>query len=232
MRRIACVLIALALCPAAARGDVINYGDFSGDTVSFFAVTESSLVSGPLYDAPVVSGNSLTFPGTGFNAQALNEEIDFVNGRLTMTIKAADGFRIDSIDFFDAGSFFGFGDSVAMIANAVGVVDRAGQLHTGEFTFSQLGAGSGPWSGGFTISFPKANQVTFTVDDRLLAFAGLLDSAFIDKLSIRVAVNTVAIPEPTTTIGLTALVTCYLVLAVLWRRRHQPAHAAVRTNSF
>src|SRR5262245_6656687 len=62
-------LVAIAISHSAF-GASINYGDFNGDNVKFLDVTESSDDPLPLYGAPTVSGDSLSFSPQQFFAKS------------------------------------------------------------------------------------------------------------------------------------------------------------------
>src|SRR5262245_53442552 len=62
-------LVAIATSHSAF-GASINYGDFNGNNVKFLDVTESSDDALPLYGAPTVSGDSLSFSPQQFFAKS------------------------------------------------------------------------------------------------------------------------------------------------------------------
>src|SRR5688500_7834477 len=87
-------LLAVALIgslPFAAVGAPINYGSFSGLSVSYIDVTEDSTTGDalPLFGAPVFSGNSVDFNPVGFDAGASGANGSDVTGaRLTFMVQA------------------------------------------------------------------------------------------------------------------------------------------------
>jgi hypothetical protein len=70
----------------------INYGDFSGTHVSFLQVTEDSATDPtPLWGAPTVAGDGLTFsPTAAFHASASGGSTDLTDGKLNTTFVAND----------------------------------------------------------------------------------------------------------------------------------------------
>ncbi len=96
------VIMAIALvAPAQA---VINYGDFSGATIDYLDVTESSVTDPvPLYNAPTILGDFLDFNPTGFGSSSSGVASDVTDGQLNMTIKAKDGQRIEMLTVREDG---------------------------------------------------------------------------------------------------------------------------------
>jgi hypothetical protein len=107
-------LIAVAISHSAF-GASINYGDFSGDNVQFLDVTESSDDPLPLYGAPTVSGNSLSFSPQQFFAKSqfgspINDTTD---GQLTFMVQADVGQAVTDIKFTEGGALSVSGLSTA-----------------------------------------------------------------------------------------------------------------------
>ena len=93
----------LGVCPmASATAAAINYGDFLGTTVTFYQVTEDSGTDPtPLFGAPTLSGDALSFNPPSFNAssQLQTPPLDFTDGTLTTTIMANQGQSIEELRF-------------------------------------------------------------------------------------------------------------------------------------
>lgn len=92
--------------PVMAWCDIVTYGDFDGTTTSFTSVRENHGVAGPLFGSPTLAGDSLQFDMAGFEASGVAGTAEFLNSQIRLTIEAADGYQIDSIDFAEFGSFF------------------------------------------------------------------------------------------------------------------------------
>lgn len=91
----------------SANATPINYGDFSGTTVMYLDVTESSATDPtPLYGAPYVTGNSLNFDPVSFNFFSTGGSVvDITDGTLSLGIKALSGESIPIVQIFEAGDY-------------------------------------------------------------------------------------------------------------------------------
>jgi hypothetical protein len=110
---VAFILLA-AICPPSFSAS-INYGDFAGNTVTFIDVTESSDDPLPLYGAPTVSGDSLSFSPQQFLAKSeFGVPVsDTTDGQLTFMIKADGGQAVTNISFEEGGALSVTGLSTA-----------------------------------------------------------------------------------------------------------------------
>ena len=201
----------LIICVANyVSADVINYGNFDGDTVTYIDVTESSLETGALYGAPDVIGNNLDLPATGFVSESNNGEVDFLDGRLSFMIEADPGSTISSITIEEFGAYFTFGeDSIASVSAIAFVETIEGGLFSGSFDFVTNGLANGqPDSGGWieslTISFPETTKITVTLDNQLFTFADDPGVSFIDKKGVNILIGKNVIPEPTAAVLIAA----------------------------
>ena len=98
-------LIACAFCQFAAAVP-INYGSFTGASVSYIDVTEDTVTgdSQPLFGVPVFSADSLDFNPLGFDAHASDGGgSDSTGARLTFSIQSAAGAAITNLQFSEAG---------------------------------------------------------------------------------------------------------------------------------
>lgn len=97
--------VALALAASQANAAMV-YGNFSGDTVDYIAVTEDTNTGDtlPLFGAPTVSGDSLDFDPVGFSASSSGGGApDFTDGQLSFMIEAKSGNVINSLLLTEAG---------------------------------------------------------------------------------------------------------------------------------
>jgi len=121
--------LAASLCLSLATTSwaaPIDHGNFTGDGVSFVAVSEDSITDPdtlPLFGVPTVSGDSLDFNGISFGSTPDGSGIDITNGNLTMGIEAQGSGVIDSISVLEAGDYtlFGVPDSVALASVSAAV---------------------------------------------------------------------------------------------------------------
>ena len=100
-------VLAVGLAPLAVAGP-ISYGDFVGTTVTFLDVTEDSGTDPPpLYGAPTLAGDSLSFAPVSFNvfSQLGVPALDFTDGTLKTTILASPGNCIIGIRIDEAGDY-------------------------------------------------------------------------------------------------------------------------------
>ncbi len=122
----ACALTLAVVAFGSAGAAPINYGDFSGATISYLQVTETANTPGdtePLFGAPEIEGaDSLDFDPSGFTATSTGGPLDITDGQLNFEIEAAPGTGLTSLLISEAGdfSFFGFG--------GVGTTASAGQF--------------------------------------------------------------------------------------------------------
>jgi hypothetical protein len=109
MREYRMLLVGLAgVCASSfALAAPINYGDVTGNTIIYRQVTEDSTTDpAPLYGAPGIAGDSLTFNPTSFGATSSNGGApDLTDGTLAMTIEAKPGFGVQQIMFAEAGDY-------------------------------------------------------------------------------------------------------------------------------
>lgn len=217
----AIVLLLFGAPQTATLNADIYHGTFHGTTVDFVDVTESSLTVEPLYGAPTVSGNVLTFRPGSMAVQAVDCEASFLQGHLTMTLTAQPGFLLDAIDFSALGNYFLSGaPTTASLTSAI-FVDTGSSVHITTLSSINSGSSGGPQVGtyndGTLIDIEDTQSVTLMIDQHLFASAGPLQAAFAQFDQIQIGVFTTAIPEPTLLTG--PLLIAGVVLAGRRRRR-------------
>ncbi|MCA9099547.1 MAG: VPLPA-CTERM sorting domain-containing protein [Pirellulales bacterium] len=116
----------LSIAPSVVRATPVNHGTFMGDDVWYVDVTEDSGTdpgSLPLYGTPTVTGNSIDFSPTGFNAYADDTgQSDTTDGTLSFMLQAKDGFYLATLFLSEAGdtSLGGFsGDAFTSVTASV-----------------------------------------------------------------------------------------------------------------
>jgi len=248
--RFATVLGVVALCLSAFGTSLaapVNYGDFAGTNFQFQGVTENSLTDPPpLYEAPIVTGDSLVFTPTAFGAFAENGAVDMTDGLLTMKIAASDGVGIVGITLEEFGDWSFAGGGIATQAWAaapvfvtivevdkvsidpITVVAQSTFTPSGGSFNSQDDADNGSWTGGMTLNLGGAlanrgidgvaTRVILTMDNTLVALSEVNSSALINKKGLNLSVDAVGVqlPEPSSL----ALVAMGLIgcCGVGWRR--------------
>jgi len=100
----------------ASTGLAASYGNFTGSTVSFLGVTDQN----GLFGAPTVSGDSLDFSPSTFEADCATSATCppspvIVDDTLTITIQANNGSFLDDIQLSEAGD-----TTLASFLNALG----------------------------------------------------------------------------------------------------------------
>ena len=108
----------------------INYGNFMGDNVTYIDVTEEANTDDdatPLYGAPTVSGDSIDFDPTGFDANASGAgDNDITDGQLNFMVESKVNKVINSLTISEAGdtTLSGFGtDATLTSVTAAGILD-------------------------------------------------------------------------------------------------------------
>ncbi len=225
----ACALIAgtivVGTAVSSADAGLILYGDFAGSTVDYLNVNESSDTDpGPLFGAPTVTGDSLTFNNMSFSSSAAGMGgADISTGILNTTIDAHDGNAIHALSFRESGSYTLSGlinDAFAAVAAAVIInvlevdgmaVDPIGintlMMYTpsgGSFSIGEDGAGSNLWEGMLDLNLDallssrgvtgSATRLSLTITNTLSAASMAETAASISKKSLSIRV----VPAPPT----------------------------------
>ncbi len=100
----------------ASQAAPINYGDFTGTTVTYFDVTETANTPGdaePLFYGPNITGNLLDFDPKGFAASAGGSSTDLTDGQLNFLLSGQQGLAITSLSFNESGDYVLFGSGTA-----------------------------------------------------------------------------------------------------------------------
>jgi hypothetical protein len=201
----------------ALRADYV-YSDFSGTTISFSSLNETSPSSDPFFGQPAPTGDTAIAPGTGFLVSSANGGLDVASARLQMTISALPGNQIESLTIRVVGSYFGFGTSATSAAHTSAIAQTGDGTWSDNMVVFNQGTGSGVHDNQFTLSFPATGTVNLSLDHLLLAASGFMEAAFIDSSSIQIGILTsFAVPEP----GLMAIFGIFLALVVFPRRNRR-----------
>jgi hypothetical protein len=98
--------LALFFAPASRAASIVH-GNFSGTTVDYLQVTESSITDPvPLFGAPTPAGDALAFNPTSFGSSSSGAGgADTTDGQLTCDIMSKSGFAIHKIIFNEAGDY-------------------------------------------------------------------------------------------------------------------------------
>ena len=91
---------------SVARAATIDYGDFNGPDTAFIGVSEDSITDGlPLFDEPILAGNTLVLNPKSFQAFSEDGGIDLTDSTLTMEIRATNDLGIRAINIVEAGDY-------------------------------------------------------------------------------------------------------------------------------
>lgn len=232
------MVLVIAASPAQA---VILYGDYSGTTVDFFAVSEDSVTNPgtPLFGGllgPQLFGDALAFFPNSFIAHSAGGGTATTSGVLMMTITAKPGFYIDKVSVIELGDWQISGVGATTSVYAGGNLDVTDQTLTfGTFggaldilpTMPLSTPASGTWSGGQEVDFlgmflVGVTQVYLELTNTLIAESEPGTTALIQKKVVGETVITVetsngapVIPEPSTLL----IVGLGLLSMATWRWR-------------
>jgi hypothetical protein len=122
--------------------------------VTYVNVTEDSGADEPLplFGAPTVTGNSIDFSPTGFDASSANGGSDITDSNLVFMVTAKSGSRISSITFSEAGDTTLAGNVDPGSMGTASAVFASGVLDIQEFDFMGINHISVPFSFTFNPS--------------------------------------------------------------------------------
>lgn len=115
-----------ALSAPAAIAAPINYGDFSGTSVMYLDVTESTNSaddSEPQFGAPTIGADVLAFSPSVFAASARSGSVDLTDGQLNIMIMGLAGAPVSSLTVSENGVYTlqGSGSSASQVVYGLGI---------------------------------------------------------------------------------------------------------------
>jgi hypothetical protein len=130
----------------------MNYGSHMGTNVTYVNVTEDSGADEPsvLFGPPTVTGNSMDFNPTGFDAESEEVDADITDSNLVFMVTAKSGSRISQITLNEAGDTTLSGNVTPGSMNTASAVFASGVLDIHEVNFQGINHISVPFS--FTFS--------------------------------------------------------------------------------
>lgn len=206
-------LLVIGICwfgfvsPAASAP--ISYGDYTGTHLSFLNVTEDSTTTNdPLFGAPnIIAEQYLFFPTTFTSTSTGAGAYDITSGELTMTLRAADGFAISSVNVTELGNY-----SLTGSGTASTWADISAMLDVGSQSASLLFDPAGPYAlpgdssdyynGSTTLDFSglRITELSFKLTNVLETQSEAGTTAFITKNyvggGVGLEINTTPIPIP------------------------------------
>jgi PEP-CTERM motif len=141
----------------------INYGTHMGTHVTYVNVTEDSGADEPLplFGAPTVTGNSIDFNPTGFDASSADADSDITDSNLVFMVTAKSGSRISSITLNEAGDTTLAGNVAPGSMNTASAVFASGVLDIHEVDFQGINHISVP----FALTFSPSGGTYFLGTD-------------------------------------------------------------------
>jgi hypothetical protein len=132
----------------------ISYGDHMGTHVTYVNVTEDSGAddTSGLFGPPTVSGNSIDFNPTGFDASSSGVNSDINDGNLSFMVTAKSGSRISSVTLNEIGDTTLAGNVTPGSMNTASAVFASGVLDIHEVDFQGINHISVPFSFTFNPS--------------------------------------------------------------------------------
>jgi hypothetical protein len=141
----------------------INYGTHMGTHVTYVNVTEDSGADEPLplFGTPTVTGNSIDFNPTGFDASSSGVDSDITDSNLVFMVTAKSGSRISSITLNEAGDTTLAGNVAPGSMNTASAVFASGVLDIHEVDFMGINHISVP----FALTFSPSGGTYFLGTD-------------------------------------------------------------------
>jgi hypothetical protein len=198
----------------------MNYGSHMGTHVTYVNVTEDSGEDEPLvlFGPPTVTGNSMDFNPTGFDAESEGVDADITDSNLVFMVTSKSGSRISSITLNEAGDTTLSGNVAVGSMSTASAVFASGVLDIHEVNFSGIDHISVPFSftfnpsggtyflgtdggGGPTFQTEWTGSVTLDIDAILTANGFVIPPGAIDpdggatKISIDMDDTLVAVSQ-------------------------------------
>lgn len=132
MNRVFVSVIALTAVAGVAQATLFSYGSFSGANVQFNSVFEETGAElNPLFGAPTVSGDSLSFSPTSFAATSSGGGSSIVDSQIGTRIVANAGRAIPAITLSESGdySLIGSGTSLTSVFASAAVFIRIEEVN-------------------------------------------------------------------------------------------------------
>ena len=204
--KISSLMVAVAFLCSSVQADSFDYSDVSGTNIAYSNIFETTNTDDPLFGAPSASGDNLDFPSTGFSANAVNEQVDFLNGTIDLVATANSGQTFNSVELNEFGVYFNSGDSAMSSVTTFIFVTVDGETFTDSITQTFEGTGSGAWNASFKIEVPDTDSAIIQFHNILLSSAGAGDVASISKRDVDLVLNADGnpVPEPTAAVVLMA----------------------------
>jgi hypothetical protein len=151
---VAGAFLLLAVFSGPVLAAQMNYGSFMGTHVTYVNVTEDSGADEPLvlFGPPTVTGNSIDFNPTGFDAESEDVDSDITDSNLVFMVTAKSGSRISEITLRESGDTALSGNVAPGSMNTASAVFASGVLDIHEVNFQGIDHISVPFSFTFNPS--------------------------------------------------------------------------------
>ena len=185
---------------AGASDAAVFYGDYFGMTVDYLDVKEDSP---PLFQAPIISGNSLVFNPTSFEAESSGGGAEIVDGTLSFILEAKNGQTLDDLIIEESGFYTLVGSGtdltrvLAGLAATIQIVEIDGQAPLSAppstLQYSETFADFNLEDDGPSFLAAWDGQATFNIQDDAEQQLGVTGD--VTKVSVTIDNSLVAISE-------------------------------------
>lgn len=214
------LVVALAAAPIASA--TTFYPDYSGSTIDFTGINETSSFGDPepLFGAPTGVGDSLLFFPSTFLASTAGGGVDQTGSLLNLTMTATGGNTIDTFtitEFGDAtlsgagtagtGTFASLAGFATVLATTGGpivpvIIPFVGVFAPSDTLTLPTDPGTTIWTASAFIDVasvvPDATLIELQFDNNLFAFSEASSSATIQKKVVGGPAVVITVPEPAT----------------------------------
>lgn len=198
---------------SASAVQTINFPNVMTNNLVFSEIEESnnSIISGQtLFGGLVPLGTSdvLRLQTTNFSLSTAGTS-EILTGNFDATITAKPGQKINSITITELGSASTFGVGSFAYVLLESSIDDGTTLHSDSRSYTMTGVAGPPsselWTRSMTFSFDPTDEILLSLRNQLISASLVGGVSSIDKDKIRIAVNTVAIPEPSSVLAIMGL---------------------------
>lgn len=206
----------VALFTSTATADLFEWDDVAVNGITYTNIFETTNTDGPLWGQPQEEAGFLDFDVIGFSANAVDGDVDFLNGMINLNASSNSGQTFNSVQLDEFGIFFNNGDTAFSSVTTFLFVTVNGQTFSEMTTQEFAGTGTGAWDFSLKVDIPDTDKAFIQIHNILLAEAGPGDVASISKRDANLRIpDGEIIPEPTSA----AILFAGLMGVALRRRR-------------
>ena len=192
--------VAASLSFVGTSDAAVFYGDYFGTNVNYLDVKEDSP---PLFQAPIISGDSLIFNPTSFEAESSGGGVDLTDGTLSFILESKNGQTLDDLIIEESGFYtlVGAGTDItrvlAGLAATIQIVEIDGQAPPSSppssLQYSQTFADYNLEDDGPAFLAAWDGQATFNIQDDAEQQLGVTGQ--VTKVAVTIDNSLVAISE-------------------------------------